>query len=102
MDRSTMITLIDEVQTKDTNGVYIPTTVRKDVYADVRSATLSEFMAGGQLGLHPDLTFTLFQYDYSGEELVEYNGLVYTVYRTYIGRTDTIELHTQRRVGRNG
>lgn len=102
MDRSTVITLIEETQTKDANGVYHTETIRRNVYADVRSATSSEFMSGGQIGLKPDLTFTLFQYDYDGEELVEYNDVVYTVYRTYIGRTDTIELHTQRRTGRNG
>ena len=103
MDRSTVITLVQEIQRRDTSGVYRPEMVRKQVYADVRSASASEFMAGGQIGLKPDLTFTLFRYDYSGEELVEYNGVTYTVYRTYMARKgDLIELHTQRKTGRNG
>lgn len=103
MDRSTLVYLIKETKTRDKNGVYQTETVRRPVYADVRSATAQDYFSGAQIGLRPDLTFSLFRYDYEDEEMVEYAGRVYAVYRTYIGRQgDTIELHTEKRVGRNG
>lgn len=44
----------------------------------------------------------MFRHDYDGEPIVEYNGQRYSVYRTYIGRDDTIELYVERKGGSNG
>lgn len=40
--------------------------------------------------------------DYQGEKTVEYNGVTYGIYRTYLGRNDTIELYAERKGGTNG
>ena len=40
--------------------------------------------------------------DYSGESVVEYNGGTYSVYRTYLRKTDIIELYVERKGGTNG
>lgn len=99
MDRSTPINLISETWQKDAYGVAQPTEVSQKVFANVRSVTFSEFFDGGRNGLNPDLIFTIFSGDYSGEKIVEYKGIRYTVYRTYMGRNDTLELSVERRVG---
>ena len=36
------------------------------------------------------------------EEIVEYNGKTYSVYRTYLKRSDQIELYVERKGGTNG
>ena len=36
---------------------------------------------------------------YEGEEIVEFEGTRYGVYRTYRGRDDTIELYLERKAG---
>ena len=40
--------------------------------------------------------------DYNGEKLLSYNGQTYSVYRTYQGKNDTIELYVERKGGTNG
>lgn len=69
-----------------------------ELFADVSGITRSEFAAAGQIGLSPDAKFTVWAGEYSGEEIVEYNGDRYIVYRTFPinGR---IELYTGRRIG---
>lgn len=99
MDRSTPIYLISETWAIDSKGVNQPTETRRKVYANVRSVTRSEFFDGGRNGLNPSLEMIMFAPDYSGEKIIEYNGNRYTLYRTYIGRNDTLELYVERREG---
>ena len=40
--------------------------------------------------------------DYCGERDVVYHGKAYSVYRTYKGRKDEIELYVERKGGTNG
>ena len=102
MDRSNIIYLISETQAQDAYGVWRKTYNRRMVYCDVRSVTASEFFEGGRNGLNPEYEFTMFEPDYNGERIVEYNGKTYSVYRTYHARTDTLELYVQREGGTNG
>lgn len=102
MDRSTPINLIAISYERDENGVRQRTETARTVCANVQSVTASEFFEGGRNGLNPEYRFTMFQYDYESEPIVEYNGKRYAVYRTYIGRNDTIELYTERKGGTNG
>ena len=66
------------------------------------SVTRSEFYEAGRNGLNPEYRFTMFFGDYSGESVVEYNGDTYSVYRTYLRKTDIIELYVERKGGTNG
>lgn len=101
MDRSNIIYLIADGSTKDTNGIWKnPATVDKHkVYCQVDSVTRAEWFEGGRNGLNPQYRFTMFKYDYNGEKVIEYNGTLYYVYRTYEGRNDSIELYTEYRKG---
>ena len=102
MDRSSIITLIGYSKEQDENGVWRTTSKERQVYCQVDSVTRSEFFEGGRNGLNPEYRFTLFAYDYHGEDTVKYAGRAYGVYRTYHGRDDTIELYAERKGGTNG
>lgn len=99
MDRSNIIYLITETQTQNQYGILETTTEKKKVFCQVDSVTSSEFFDGGRSGLNPEFRMTLFKYDYGGEKLLEYNGQQYSIYRTYIRRTDEIELYVERKGG---
>lgn len=97
--RSAVAYLIHREYQQDDYGVLQETECKRKVYVDVQSVGSQEFFEGGQMGLKPSLKFTMFEYDYKNEEVIEYNCIQYTIYRTYIRRYDTIELFTQKRIG---
>jgi len=102
LDRSNVITLVSYARTQDNNGVWrdgVETT--KDIFCQVDSVSASEFFSGGQHGLKPEYRFTVFFGDYNGEKIVIYNGVKYSVYRTYHPRTDDLELYVSKDVGDN-
>ena len=101
MDRSAVIKLISETRTQDEYGVWRPTQTSRDAYAQVDSVTRSEFFEGGRNGLNPELVFRMFQGAYKGEKILIYRGTAYSVYRTFLERTDTIELYCERKEGVN-
>lgn len=102
MDRSNVISLIREEKTKNELGVYTTQRIRREVFCNVSSVTASEFFEGGRSGLNPQFRMTMFVGDYDGEELLEYNGEAFSIYRTYLKTTDTIELYVERKGGSNG
>ena len=102
MDRSNVITLLKEEDIQDEYGVYSTVIVRRDVFCNVSSVTASEFFEGGRSGLNPAFRMSLFFGDYENEEMLEYNGQTYGVYRTFIKGTDTVELYVERKGGTNG
>ena len=91
-----------ESRTKDEYGVWRTKKSQRKVFCDVKSATFSEFYAGGRAGLNPEFTFTIFAGDYNGETVVEYQRKTYSVYRTYRKDSDYLELHVERKGGTNG
>lgn len=102
MDRSRAIYLISEKKVQDDEGVWrLSEESRRKAYAQITSVTASEFFEGGRNGLNPEYRFTVFFADYHGEEILEYNGKLYSVYRTFIARKDYIELYTERKGGVN-
>ena len=99
MDRSRVLTLIDVTYTPDAIGQQIPTENRRDVFCNVTSVSASEFFDAGRAGLKPEYRAVMFVHDYDDEEIVELDGVRYGVYRTYIGRNETIELYLERKAG---
>lgn len=102
MDRSTPITLLTTAKEQDDYGVWVETITSKDVFAQVDSVTRAEFFEGGRNGLNPEYRMTMFSGDYDGQKMLIYNGNTYSIYRTYLNRTDTIELYVERKGGSNG
>ena len=94
-----MIYLISETFSQDENGVMIPTERKRKVFGEVNSVTGSEWFEGGRNGLNPEYRILIFAPEYQGEEIVEYQGTRFTVYRTYTARNDVLELYCERRKG---
>lgn len=97
MVRADVITLIGEVP--DAHGVFDETTqVERDVMCTVRSASFRDIQASGSDGLRPELVFRLAQdFEYQGERVCRYKGLMYNIDRTYFSETeDWIDLTCSR------
>lgn len=103
MDRSDVIELIPVTYSKDANGIQHATEGEpRKVMCQVDSVTRNEFFEAGRNGLNPEFVFRVFFGDYEGERLVEYHGKRYSIYRTYHGRNDMMELYAERKGGTNG
>lgn len=102
MDRSERITLLATSQSQNAYGVWTETITGRDVYCQVNSVTRAEFFDGSRSGLNPEYRMTMFFGDYNDERMLIYKGKTYAVYRTFIGRNDTIELYVERKGGTNG
>jgi len=99
MDRSTPINLVVETWERDDYGVNQKTETLRQVYANVQSVNRTEFFEGGRNGLNPEYVMTVFFADYQGEKVLEFQGVRYTIYRTYQRRNDELELYVERREG---
>lgn len=102
MDRSTPIMLLSTTKTQNDYGVWVESQTSRMVFCQVDSVTRAEFFEGGRNGLNPEFRMTMFFGDYNGEKLLSYNGQTYSIYRTYQGKNDTIELYVERKGGTNG
>ncbi len=103
MDRSNVITLLSYERTQDATGVWRNgEETRRDIFCQVDSVSRAEFFAAGQNGLRPEYKITVFFGDYQGETRHIFEGVTYSVYRTYHARTDELELYVQREVGVHG
>lgn len=102
MDRSEVITLLAATKSQNAYGVWVETLTDRDVFCQVDSVSRAEFFDGGRNGLNPEFRMTMFAGDYQGERLLIYKGMTYSVYRTYQGRNDTVELYVERKGGSNG
>lgn len=103
MDRSNVITLLSYERTQDATGVWRNgEETRRDIFCQVDSVSRAEFFAAGQNGLRPEYQITVFFGDYQGETRLIFEGVTYSVYRTYHARTDELELYVQREVGVHG
>lgn len=70
-----------------------------EIPVEVASCGQSEFFEANQSGFRPDMKLLTFCGNYSGQELAEYNGKVYKIYRTYLNGNGNIELYLTERVG---
>lgn len=93
-----VITLISQEITLDDYGNEEATDIENTVFCEVASITQTEFYAAADTQLNPEFRFTVFFGDYNGEQIVIYNGMRYSIYRTY--RTgDDLELYVERKIG---
>lgn len=79
-----IITLIATTNGVDEYGDPSITYTRQDVFCRLASIGQKEFYQAHAVGLQPEIKFVLADYlDYNGETLVEYDGHLYRVLRTY-------------------
>lgn len=101
----TMLTLISPgARTQDAEGVWRDgDPVRREVYARKMDISRAEFFSGGQAGFRPEMMFLVFRGNYQGEDVAEFEGVRYAIYRNYHAEgTDDLELYLRREVGVHG
>jgi len=96
MVRADVIQLITE--TRSAHGVHESITeTARQVYAEIRSATRSEYYNALNAGIRPSYVFKLTaEGDYQEERYLRYKGLKYSIARTYRTRDGGIELTAER------
>lgn len=99
MDRSIAFHLLTPNQTQDELLQWVDDPERRQVFGQISSVTATEFFSAGQNGITPEYRLTMFGPDYQGERDLEIDGEPFSVYRTYRGKNDTIELYVERRRG---
>lgn len=99
MTRINKITLISQQITTDAIGQQVASETTLDIIAEVRSCTQSEYMNARQNGITPVYNFRVSVFAYSGQRFIEFEGVRYSVYRTYEADDNTIELYTEYETG---
>ncbi len=95
MVRATVVTLLTEVP----HGVFEShSPSRTDVFAEIRSVSMKEFYLAANDGIEPEVVFRLTDYaDYAGQKILEHDGVVYDIIRTYTSDDMHIDLTCKRR-----
>lgn len=99
MNKSDIAYLVTESYAQNDYGVYERTMTKRKVFVDVSSVSANEWFEGGRNGLNPQYRFRMFQFDYLGEKVIEYNSVQYSIYRTYNKSVDEIELYAELKKG---
>lgn len=79
------------------DGYETETTDAATVWAGKRSVKRDEFYLASQAGYRADIVFTIYSFEYNGEEQVVFNDVVYDVVRTYQKTPNILELTCQVR-----
>ena len=75
------------------NGIKLKVTEnRNEVFCNKESISQKEYFESNAAGLKAELKIKLWRQDYKGEQIAEYNGQRYKIYRTY-EQFDMIELY---------
>jgi SPP1 family predicted phage head-tail adaptor len=79
-----ILILIATTNSVDEYGDPVVTHAKREVFCRVASIGQKEFYQAHSVGLQPEIKFILADYlEYNGESLVEYDGQMFRVLRTY-------------------
>ena len=74
--------------------------IKDMIYCTEESVSRSEFFEAGRSGFNPQTVITTPAINYSGQPECEYNGVRFSVYRTYYKKeADEIELYLEIKAG---
>lgn len=76
--------------------------IQRKVLADKASITQQEFFNANSdkaIGIKPKLCMRIRSFDYRGEKLCEYAGVIYSVYRTFDRQDGITELYLSPKAG---
>lgn len=99
MNKNEVAYLVSESYTQNAYGVMEKTTTERKIFVKVTSVNSQEWFEGGRNGLNPQYRFTMFYFDYNNEEIIKYNNVNYSIYRTYRKNKDVIELYAELKKG---
>lgn len=98
--RSDIAELISITNTPNEFGGWEEASVlRRPVFCKIESVTRAEFFEAAKTGLKPEFRIVVFSGDYNGETECIYNGKTYSIYRTYHGNGDDVELYVEEKAG---
>lgn len=97
-DRERLITLVSETVDYDSIGQPVSVETYRQVFAKLRSVSLTEWNMAGQLGNSASIQAVIWSFEYHGEEVVLIGERRYHVYRTY-DTGDRMELYLEEMVG---
>lgn len=106
------IKLIATTETRNSIGEMVKTESVREVFGEISSVTASEWFSAGQSKINSRFRVDVYEIDYKGETICEFDGVRYGIYRTYaIGSTNRasrtssnrnsnkIELYLEEKVG---
>lgn len=94
------VNLITRTFSIDSLGNQTATEIKNPIPVTVLSITRDEFYRAGEQKLNPEMVLKTAADNYSGQELVEVDSVVYTIYRKYRDAdSDDIELYLRKEVG---
>ena len=99
MNRAAKIALLKKEYEQNSIGEWIETYTKTNVFAYAESISMNEFYQAGQQGFKPEFRFLTWATEYAGEEDLEYNEKVYTIYRTYSRDDGRVELYVTLKKG---
>lgn len=100
MRHTAVIELISDTVTVDELGQQTTTPSFRQVFAEELPVRMSEFFAAGQQGIKPQIAVKVWSEEYTGEERLRYEGVIYRIYRIYKdAKLRKTELYCEVRVG---
>lgn len=94
------IYLLKKVPTgKDSRGRPIYEEIRREVFAQIETASQSEFYNAGQSSIQAEYVFKINPIEYDREKIAEYEGEKFNIYRKYQPEQDILELYAAQEVG---
>lgn len=91
--------LIRTEKHKDAIGQMVETEHRRAVLCESTAVSSAEWFNAGQIGLAAELRLLIHCSSYNGEEICEYRGQRYGIYRTYLNERQQVELYLERKAG---
>ena len=95
--------LITEIFIKDELGQEIvdesAEPIEYQVFCNEKSISQSEFSVTFTNGLKAELVLEIDQEEYDGQEIIRFNDITYSIYRTFVNKRGDIELYCKLRVG---
>lgn len=88
--------LISQSTTEDEIGNQIPVETETAILCGLKSVGRSEFYNAAATGLRPEMVFVVHGYEYSGQQIVKFDGVRYRVIRTYAINFEEVELTCEK------
>lgn len=99
MNRIAEVSLISQTITYDGMGVPSIQENETKVIGNFASVSSQEFFRGGEMGIKPEFIVKVWNTEYNGETLLEFEGKRYIIYRMYLEDSGRCELYCQKDVG---
>lgn len=91
--------LLTITTTKDSLGQYIRSEKADQIFCAQLSITRSEFYTAGMLGLKPEKLLIVDSESYDQQQILEFEGIKYSIYKNFMRSDGFTELYCQVRSG---